>query len=113
GDTLMFAAALVVFREVLEAALVISIVAAATKMMAGRNRWLLIGVAAGLLGAVAVAFSAEQIAEAVEGVGQELFNATVLFIGVAMVGWHNIWVQRHGRELAARVGAGGAGGAGG
>ncbi len=104
----MFAAALVVFREVLEAALVLSIVAAATRMVAGRNRWLAIGVAGGVAGALAVAFFAEQIAEAMEGMGQEFFNATVLLLAVAMLGWHNIWMQRHGRELAAQMSAVGA-----
>jgi high-affinity iron transporter len=97
----MYAAALIVFREVLEAALILSIVAAATRAVAGRNRWLALGVAGGLIGAVIVAFFAQQIADAMEGVGQELFNASVLFIAVAMLGWHNIWMQRHGRELAA------------
>ena len=44
---------------------------------------------------------ASQIANAVEGIGQELFNATILFAAVCMLGWHNIWMSRHGRELAA------------
>lgn len=104
----MFASAIIVFREVLEAALILSIVAAATTLVAGRNRWLMIGVGSGLLGAIIVAAFAAQIAEAMEGVGQEVFNASVLFLAVAMLGWHNIWMQRHGRELGAqmsRVGA--------
>src|SRR5262245_43505875 len=101
----MYAAALIVFREVLEAALVLSIVAAATKTARGRNLWLAIGVVAGLIGASAVALFAEQIAQAMEGMGQEILNATVLFIAVAMLGWHNIWMQRHGRELAAQMDA--------
>jgi high-affinity iron transporter len=29
-----------------------------------------------------------------------LFNAAILFTAVAMLGWHNIWMNRHGRELA-------------
>ena len=99
----MFASAIIVFREVLEAALILSIVAAATTLVAGRNRWLMIGVGGGLLGAVIVAAFAAQIAEAMEGAGQEVFNASVLFLAVAMLGWHNIWMQRHGRELGARM----------
>lgn len=101
----MFASALIVFREVLEAALVLSIVAAATKMVAGRNRWLALGVVGGIVGAVVVDAFAGAIAEALEGVGQEIFNAAVLLIAVAMLGWHNIWMQRHGRELAAQMSA--------
>jgi high-affinity iron transporter len=30
-----------------------------------------------------------------------LFNATILLAAVCMLGWHNIWMSRHGRELAA------------
>ena len=104
----MFPSALIVFREVLEAALILSIVAAATKMVAGRNRWLALGLAGGILGALAVAAFTTQIAEAMEGVGQEVFNASVLLIAVAMLGWHNVWMQQHGRELAAKMNAVGA-----
>jgi high-affinity iron transporter len=99
----MFASAVIVFREVLEAALILSIVAAATRTIAGRNVWLIGGVAAGVLGAVIVAGFASQIAEALEGVGQEVFNASVLGLAVLMLGWHNIWMQQHGREMAARM----------
>jgi len=56
-----------------------------------------------VLGAILVAGFASQIALAVEGAGQELFNATILFAAVAMLGWHNIWMTRHGRQLAADV----------
>src|SRR5205823_10346286 len=38
-----------------------------------------------------------------EGMGQELFNATILGIAVVMLAWHNIWMSVHGRELAANA----------
>ena len=63
--------------------------------------WIAGGVAAGIAGAAIVAGCAEMIAAAVNGIGQELFNAAILFTAVAMLGWHNIWMNRHGRELAA------------
>lgn len=97
----MFGSALIVFRESLEAALLISIVAAATRGMSGRNLWLAVGVAAGLAGSLVVAGLTERIAELAEGSGQELFNATILGIAVLMLGWHNIWMASHGREMAA------------
>ncbi len=53
-----------------------------------------------MLGASVVAACAEAIADAVNGIGQELFNAAILFSGSRMLGWHNIWMNRHGRELA-------------
>jgi high-affinity iron transporter len=41
------------------------------------------------------------------GAGQELFNAAILFFAVLMLGWHNVWMARHGRELAAELQAAG------
>ena len=99
----MYSTALIVFREVLEAALIIGIVMAATRGVAGRGLWITAGVGAGLLGATLVAASAEAISSALEGMGQEFFNAAVLFTAVAMLGWHNVWMRRHGREIANHV----------
>jgi high-affinity iron transporter len=97
----MLATAIIVFREVLEAALVVGIVLAASRGVPRRAVWVGGGVAVGVLGAAVVAAGADALAAAVNGVGQELFNAAILFTAVAMLGWHNIWMSRHGRELAA------------
>ena len=99
----MAATLLIVFREVLEAALVIGIVMAASKGVSRRGLWVGGGVLAGLLGAILVAAFAEAIAGAAEGMGQEMFNASVLFVAVVMLGWHNVWIGRHGREMAAEM----------
>ncbi|HJT07656.1 MAG TPA: FTR1 family protein [Stellaceae bacterium] len=96
----MLPTALIVFREVLEAALVVGIVLAASQGVRRRGTWVGAGIAGGIAGAALVAGFAEQIAAALAGVGQELFNAAVLFTAVAMLGWHNVWMGRHGRELA-------------
>ena len=96
----MLATAIIVFREVLEAALVVGIVLAASRGISRRGLWISGGIVAGILGASVVAGCAEAIAAAVDGIGQELFNATILFTAVVMLGWHNIWMNRHGRELA-------------
>ncbi len=96
----MLATAIIVFREVLEASLVVGIVLAASRGVPRRGVWVGSGIAAGVLGAGLVAACADAIAAAVNGVGQELFNAAILFTAVAMLGWHNIWMHRHGRELA-------------
>jgi len=92
--------AIIVFRETLEAALLVGILAAATRNLAGRNVWIGAGIAVGLAGSLAVAGLTETISRFAEGTGQELFNATVLGIAVAMLAWHNIWMASHGREAA-------------
>jgi high-affinity iron transporter len=97
----MLATAVVVFREVLEAALIVGIVAAATRTIPGRNRWLVGGIVAGLAGAGLVALGTDRIAELASGMGQEYFNAAVLGIAVVMLGWHNLWMSSHGAALAA------------
>ena len=97
----MFGTAVIVFREVLEAAILIGIVAAATRSIPGRNRWLLAGLLAGLSGAGLVAAFTDVIGSLASGIGQELFNALVLGVAVLMLAWHNIWMASHGPELAA------------
>jgi high-affinity iron transporter len=99
----MLGTGLLVFREVLEAALIVSIVAAATRGVAGRGGWIGAGIVAGVFGAILVAVFASSIASAVSGIGQELFNATVLLAAVAMIGWHAIWMASHGRELSLQM----------
>jgi len=95
----MLAVALLVFREVLEAALIVTVVAAATRGMARRGTFIGGGIALGVVGAVIVAIFAGVIAEAVGGSGQELFNASVLLTAVVMIGWHVVWMSSHGKEI--------------
>ena len=101
----MLGSALIVFREVLEAALVIGIACAATRGVPARNRWVAGGIGAGLAGACLVAVFAEAISGWAEGMGQEIFNASVLLAAVGMLGWHNVWMARHGREMAQQMSA--------
>lgn len=99
----MLGTALIVFREVLEAALIVGIVAAATRGVPGRSRWIALGILGGLAGSGAVAAGAEAISNLASGIGQELFNACVLGLAVVMLAWHNIWMSSHGRALAAEA----------
>ena len=99
----MLGALIIVFREVIEAGLVIGIVLAATRGIAGRGWWVTLGVLLGVLGASVVAVFAGAISNAFAGSGQELLNATVLFIAVISLTWHNVWMAEHGREIAAQM----------
>ena len=96
----MFGTALIVFREVLEAALIIGVIAAATKGIPARGRWLFGGALLGLAGSAMVAASMEGIAQFADGIGQEIFNAAILGVAVMMLAWHSIWMASHGRALA-------------
>jgi len=82
----MLGALIIVFREVIEAGLIVGIVMAATRGVSGRGRWVSIGVIAGVVGAAVVALFAGAISDAFQGSGQELFNAGVLSIAYIIVG---------------------------
>jgi high-affinity iron transporter len=99
----MLGALIIVFREVIEAGLIVGIVLAATRGVLDRGRWVSFGVIAGVAGATIVALFAGVISEAFQGSGQEFFNAGVLSIAVVMLMWHNAWMARHGREIAVEM----------
>ncbi len=104
----MLATAIILFREVLEAALIIAIVLGASRGVADRGRWVLIGVGGGLAGAAAVAGLASTASALLTGEGQALLNAGILLTAVGMLTWHNVWMSSHARELKAELSAVGA-----
>lgn len=96
----MIASLLIVFREVLEAGLIVGIILAATQGVPRRGIWIWGGILGGILGALLIAAFAGELSNAFAGSGQEIFNATVLLVAVAMLAWHTIWMSSHGREMA-------------
>ena len=103
----MLSALLIVFREVIEAGLIVGIVLAATKGVPGRDFAVSMGVLAGVMGACLVAAFAGGLASLFQGSGQELFNASILILAVMMLTWHNVWMASHGREMARELKAAG------
>ena len=101
----MLSTALIVFREVLEAALVVSIVLAATKGVPRRGRWVGGGLVGGVVGAGLIAAFADVISSWASGMGQEVFNAGVMFVAVVMLAWHSIWMGKHSREMTRQLSA--------
>jgi high-affinity iron transporter len=99
----MFSAAIIVFRESLEAFLIISVMVAATRGISQRGNWIAGGVLIGLIGSAAVAMGMERISSLADGMGQEFFNVAILLLAVGMLAWHNIWMAAHGRELALQM----------
>ena len=99
----MLAALIIVFREVIEAGLIVGIVLAVTRTVPHRNQWIGGGVLAGILAACVVAACAGALSNLFAGMGQELFNAAILIVAVVMLTWHNVWMARHGAELAGEL----------
>jgi len=103
----MISALIIVFREVIEAGLIVGIVLAATAGVPHRGRAVALGVVAGVLGACLVAAFAGELSNLFQGSGQEFFNAAILLLAVAMLTWHNVWMASHGREMARELKAAG------
>ena len=99
----MLATFLIVFREVIEAGLIVGIVLAAMQGVPNHRRWVAGGIAAGIAGAAILALCASALSGAFSGNGQEIFTACVLGVATLMLGWHNVWMASHGREIATQM----------
>jgi len=99
----VLAALIIVFREVFEAGLIVGIVLAVTGSVRHRNGWIGGGVLGGIAAACLVAAFAGVLSRLCEGMGQELFNAAILIVAVVMLTWHNVWMARHGKEMASEL----------
>ncbi len=99
----MFSTAIIIFREIFEISLLLSVIMAATREIEGRWKIVLLGFTAGIFGASIIAFFANEISNMAEGMGQELFNAGILFAATFMIGWTVIWMSRHARELSNNI----------
>lgn len=96
----MLKIAIIVFREILEIAIVLSILIAATQGLKGRNKWIFIGLGLGVLGSVILAFFTDNISSMLDGFGQEIFNASILFASSIMIAWTVIWMTKYGRQVS-------------
>jgi high-affinity iron transporter len=99
----MLATAVIMFREMLEASLIIAIVLGASRGIPGSGRWVAAGIGLGLLGAAVVAALADVASSLFSGNGQAVLNAVILLSAVAMLTWHNVWMSSHGRQLSSEV----------
>ena len=99
----MIGALIIVFREVIEAGLIIGIVMAATQTVLGSRVWIMGGVLAGIVGSCILAAFTGTLASFFDGFGQEIFNAAILAIAVCMLTWHNIWMALNGRAMAGEL----------
>ncbi len=95
--------ALIVYREALEISMILGVVLAATRGLAGRGKWIGLGFAGGIAGACAVAAFAGSISALAEGMGQEFFNAMILFTAALVIGWTALWMRSHAREMSCQI----------
>jgi len=99
----MLSALIIVFREVLEMAMILGMLFAATRDVQGCRRWIITGASADLLGALIVAFFMEALEDSMDGAREFVFNAVVLTIASILLAWTVIWMGKHGREMRVRM----------
>ncbi len=99
----MFQIAIVVFREILEIALVIGILSAATKEIKGRSKWILSGLSLGAAISIILAFFTDNISNSLDGSGQEFFNGLILLSAAIMISWTTLWMQKHAKSLSGEL----------
>jgi len=75
----------IVLREVLEAALMISVLLAVSRFLQLRLRWVAFGLVLGFIGAAAYGYYLDPVSNLFDGVGQELLNALLQFAVFAVL----------------------------
>lgn len=76
---------IIVLREVLEAALLMSVFLASARFLHVRNHWIVAALIAGLLGAGIYAYLLDPVSDMFDGVGQEVCNALLQFGAFALL----------------------------
>lgn len=99
----MLQIAIVVFREIVEIALILGILTAATKEIPGRTKWILSGLGLGVIASLILATFTNSISESLDGMGQEFFNGLVLLGAAFMIGWTVLWMQKHARSISGEL----------
>lgn len=94
---------IVTFREILEIALILGVILAATNGLVGRSKWIFLGLIGGIIGSAVVAAFTETISNFAEGIGQELFNAMILLSASIIIGWTALWMKTHAREMMKQI----------
>lgn len=91
---------IITFREVLEIALIISLMFVATKGLENLSKWIGLGLLLGVLGSFLIAVFIEGISNFANGLGQELFNGIIALSASILIGWTAVWVSSHGKAIA-------------
>ncbi len=99
----MLQIAIVVFREILEIALILGILLAATKEIKNRTSWIFGGLSLAIILSIILAFFTDKISESLDGMGQEFFNGLILLSAAFMIGWTVIWMQKHAKSISGEL----------
>ena len=99
----MLSTFIIIFRETLEAMLVVGIALTAAKQAHISVRWIYFGMTIGIMTALTIAIFAKVISDSLSGMGQEVINATILLSAALLMVWTAIWMRQHGQEVSALI----------
>lgn len=94
---------IVVFREILEISLILGILAAATKEIPNRGKYIISGLTLGVLASIILAFFTDKISNSLDGMGQEFFNGLILLSAATLIGATVIWMQKHAKSISGEL----------
>lgn len=92
----MFSISLIIFREIVEISIILTILLLATENIKRRAKYIFLGVAGGMAGAIFLALFTSKITELANGYGQEIVNVFILAIALIMIAWTVVWMNRKG-----------------
>lgn len=99
----MFPISVIIFREVLEIALILAAVISSTEGLAKRNIAIITGCITGAAASSILALTIHKLNTAFDGMGQEYFLATILFTASIMMAWTVLWMRRHASTLKGKI----------
>ncbi len=99
----MISSALIVFREVLEAAIVLGILFASTLTLPRERRSVWHGIILGICGASFFAYFMAELENSFDNEGEFIFNAVILILASGLISWSVIWMQQQGRNIKENV----------
>jgi len=95
----MIKLAIVVFRECLEIAFLLSMVLAVTKPVKNSRKYIILGSMIGVCFAALFAFFAKTLSESMGGLGDEMFNSFVILFTAILISWTVVWMQGYTKKV--------------
>lgn len=95
----MYKIAIVVFRESLEIALLLGIILAATKSISNSRIYVILGSLIGVVLAAIFALFTKFVTVSYGGLGDEMFDATVVLLTAAIISWTVVWMQGYTKKI--------------
>jgi high-affinity iron transporter len=101
----LFPAFLLTLREALEAVLIIGIVSTTlrTTQRTSQQRYVWAGTVAGILLSVVIALALNLFGTQLEGIAEEIFEGTMMFLAAMVLTWMIFWMQNQSSQLSQQL----------